>query len=271
MNDPENYLDINRHTWNQKTEVHLQSDFYDLQSFKNGRNTLNSIELELLGDVRGLNILHLQCHFGQDTLSLARMEASVTGADLSDRAIEEARKLNAGLGLDAHFVCCDLYELPQHLDTKFDIVFSSYGTIGWLPDLDRWASVIKHFLKDGGRFVFAEFHPVVWMYDNDFEYVAYDYFNYAPVIETETGTYANREDNMISSTISWNHGLGEVLAALLGQGLHIRKFAEYDYSPYPCFRHVREDEPGKFRISRFEKRIPLVYALECHKNETETK
>ncbi|MBL0912257.1 MAG: class I SAM-dependent methyltransferase [Bacteroidia bacterium] len=263
MEIPENYHEINRDTWNRKTEFHLASDFYNMQAFLDGESSLNDIELELLGDVRGKSILHLQCHFGQDSLSLARMGAQVTGADLSDRAIEEARSLNEKLGLDARFVCCDLYDLPQHLDQKFDIVFSSYGTIGWLPDMQRWASVIRHFLKDDGRFVFAEFHPVVWMFNDDFTHVGYDYFNIETIVETENGTYADREADMVSSSVSWNHNLAEVFSALIGNGLYIRRFNEYDYSPYPCFRHVYEPEPGRFRIRSFSRRIPMVYALEC--------
>jgi len=263
MKIPENYIEINRDTWNRKTGFHLASDFYNMQAFLDGKNTLNDIELELLGDVRGKSVLHLQCHFGQDSLSLARMGARVTGADLSDRAIDEARALNGKLGLDARFVCCDLYDLPQHLHEKFDIVFTSYGTIGWLPDMERWASVIRHFLKDDGRFVFAEFHPVVWMFSDDFTGVGYDYFNTETIVESETGTYADREADMVSHTVSWNHNLAEVFSALIGKGLHIRRFSEYDYSPYPCFRHVYEAEPGRFRIRSFSHRIPMVYALEC--------
>jgi 2-polyprenyl-3-methyl-5-hydroxy-6-metoxy-1,4-benzoquinol methylase len=114
-----------------------------------------SIELELLGNVKGLSILHLQCHFGQDSLSLARMGAHVTGIDLSDKAIKTAQELNAELHLNAEFICSDIYDLPQHLNKQFDIVFTSYGTIGWLPDLNKWAQIIHHFLKPEGKFIFV--------------------------------------------------------------------------------------------------------------------
>ena len=143
------YLDINRESWNAWAEVNFESAFYDVPAFLAGRNSLTQIELDLLGDVKGKRILHLQCHFGMDTLSLARMGAHATGADLSDKAIEKARHLAAEMRLDAQFVCCDLYSLPDHLKGAFDIVFTSYGTIGWLPDLDKWAEVISHFLKCG--------------------------------------------------------------------------------------------------------------------------
>src|SRR5437868_117554 len=138
-----NYLNINRESWNKRTEVHVGSEFYDLEGFLNGNTSLNSIELGLLGNIKGKSILHLQCHFGQDTISLARLGADVTGVDLSDRSIEKAVEIAAQTNSGATFICCDIYDLPRHLDKKFDIVFTSYGTIIWLPDLDKWAKLIS--------------------------------------------------------------------------------------------------------------------------------
>ncbi|MFM7619546.1 MAG: class I SAM-dependent methyltransferase, partial [Bacteroidota bacterium] len=169
--EEEKLFELNRTSWNKRVAVHMKSDFYFLEEFLKGRTSLNEIELNLLGDIRGKSILHLQCHFGQDTLSLARMGAEVTGVDLSDEAIEKAKALNAQMGLNAEFICCNVYDLKNHLDKKFDLVFTSYGTIGWLPDLDRWAEVVSHFLKPSGTFLFVEFHPVMWMFDNEFETV----------------------------------------------------------------------------------------------------
>lgn len=260
-----NYLEINKNTWNNKVAVHVDSDFYDNESFINGKSTLNAIELELLGDVKEKSILHLQCHFGQDTLSLARMGAKTTGVDLSDKAIEKAGELNQKLGLDSKFICCDVYETRKNTNEKFDIVFSSYGTIGWLPDLDKWAKVVSDSLKTGGVFVFAEFHPVVWMFDNDFNEVFYSYFNVEEIVEEETGTYANRDANLEAKTITWNHPLTEVVNALVKAGLEIEVFNEYDYSPYNCFNHTEEFEPNKFRIKKLGNKIPMVYALRARK------
>ena len=138
-----------------------------------GRTSLNSIELDLLGDVKGKQILHLQCHFGQDSISLSRLGAKVTGMDLADKAIDAARQLSTKCATDTEFVLSDIYDLPNVLNKKYDIVYTSYGTIGWLPDLDQWAGVISHFLKPGGKFIFVEFHPFVWMYDDDFTHVKY--------------------------------------------------------------------------------------------------
>ncbi|WP_370514489.1 class I SAM-dependent methyltransferase [Formosa sp. L2A11] len=137
MNPEHDYKAVNKDTWNAKTEAHLVSDFYDVEGFINGNSSLNAIELDLLGDVKGKKILHLQCHFGQDSLSLARLGAHVTGVDLSDVAIKNAKKLANTLELNTTFICCDLYELPNYLDDTFDIVYTSYGTIGWLPDIEQ--------------------------------------------------------------------------------------------------------------------------------------
>lgn len=259
------YKTINKKTWNDKVDIHMASSFYNMEAFLQGKTTLNDIELTLLGDISGKKILHLQCHFGQDSLSLARMGAQVTGVDLSDKAIERARELAEKLNLEATFVCCDLYEAPNVIEEKFDIVFTSYGTIGWLPDLDQWAAVVAHFLKPNGQFVMADFHPVVWMYDNDFKTVFYNYFNVAPIVEAETGTYADREAPIANQTITWNHPISEILNALIDSGLDIKRFNEYDYSPYNCFNQTEEFDPegsgGKYRIQAFGNKIPMVYSI----------
>jgi 2-polyprenyl-3-methyl-5-hydroxy-6-metoxy-1,4-benzoquinol methylase len=261
MSSTENYLQINRDAWNQRTELHLKSEFYGLEAFLKGKSSLNDIELGLLGDVTGQSILHLQCHFGQDSLSLARLGAQVTGVDLSDQAIAHAQRLAGELQIDTRFICCDVYQLPQHLNEQFDVVFTSYGTIGWLPDLDRWAQTIAHFLKPGGKLVFVEFHPVVWMFDNNFQSIAYRYFKSDPIVETETGSYAATAAPVELTSVTWNHGLGEVLGSLLRQQLQITHFEEFDYSPYNCFQGTEAIAPGKFRIAHLEDKIPMLYAI----------
>lgn len=255
------YLEVNKASWNNRVEAHLKSDFYDLEGFLQGKSSLNAIELELLGDVRGKNILHLQCHFGQDSLSLARLGARVTGMDLSDKAIESARALAHQTGADARFVCCDVYALPENLDEQFDMVFTSYGAIPWLPDLDRWAAVVAAFLKPGGRFVMAEFHPVVWMFDDRFERIAYNYFNAGAIVEQESGTYADRDAPIQLEYICWNHPMSEVVNSLIRNGLRIESLREFDYSPYNCFLGTTESEPGKFRIAHLDNKLPMTYAI----------
>lgn len=259
------YIKINKETWNNKVAIHIDSDFYDMKGFMNGKSTLNAIELELLGEVKGKNILHLQCHFGQDTMTFSRMGAKATGIDLSDIAIEKAREINKKLNLDANFVCCDIYDLPNFLDEKFDIVFTSYGTIGWLPNLDKWAKIISRFLKPNGKFIMADFHPVVWMFDNDFKEVFYNYFNNEEIIENEIGTYAEKEASISTQSITWNHPVSEILNALIANDLELNCFNEFDYSPYNCFNQTEEFEPNKFRIKHLENKIPIVYAIAATK------
>lgn len=256
-----NYIEKNKKAWNDKTAVHVASDFYNMQSFLAGNSTLNDIELSLLGDVKGKSILHLQCHFGQDSISLSRMGANVTGADLSDAAIAKAKAIATELNTTTQFVCSDIYELPTNLNAQFDIVFTSYGTIGWLPNLDKWAAVIRHFLKPGGKFIMADFHPVIWMYDNDFQYVQYNYFKDEPIVETLSGTYADKDAPITTETISWNHSLSEIFEALLKHGLKIAHFGEYNYSPYNCLNGMEEFEKGKFRIKAFGNKVPILYSI----------
>jgi len=265
MENFDNYIEKNKAAWNEKTAHHINAGFYDLENFKNGKNSLNEIELDLLGEVSQKSILHLQCHFGMDSISLARMGAEVTGVDLSDKSVDKARELAAQLHTNCRFICSDLYELPKILDDTFDIVFTSYGTVGWLPDMKRWADIVARYLKPGGKFVFADFHPVIWMFDNDFEKIIYKYEKSDPIVEVETGTYADRDAPITSETISWNHSISEVLNSLIGAGLSIMILNEYDYSPYNCFNKTEEFEPGKFRIKHFGNKIPMVYSIVAHK------
>ena len=261
------YWEINRHSWNNRTETHIKSDFYKQDEFLKGKSSLNAIELELLGDIAGKSILHLQCHFGQDTISLNRLGAEVTGVDMSDTSIENARQIALELNADVTFICCNIFDLPQHLDKQFDIVFTSYGTITWLPDLDAWGEIISRFLLPEGKLVFVEFHPVVWMFDDDFEKIGYRYFNTGPIIETENGTYADKDANISQAYVTWNHSMSEVLTSLINNGLELNIFQEFDYSPYNCFRKTIEFEPGKFRIAHLGNNIPLVYAIVATKKK----
>jgi len=263
MKPEQNYIEINKQSWNNRVDTHLKSEFYGVEDFVKGKTSLNEIELKLLGDITGKSILHLQCHFGQDSISLSRLGASVTGVDLSDKAIENAKELAIKTETDAEFICCDIYDLPNRLDKQFDMVFTSYGTIGWLPDLDKWAKLISRFLKPGGKFIFVEFHPVVWMFDDNFEKVGYNYFNSGAILESETGTYADREAKISQEYVCWNHSMSEVVNCLLTNGLEINSLDEFDYSPYNCFNRTIEFEPNKYRIEHLQNKIPIVFAIEA--------
>ena len=155
QNNYQQYFDANKEGWNKKTAIHKTSSFYDLENFKKGKSSLNKIELDEVGDVKGKALLHLQCHFGMDTLSWAKEGAIVTGVDISDEAIQLANELSAELNIPAQFICCNVYDTSNHVHQKFDIIFTSYGTIGWLPSLKPWAKVIAQNLKPGGVFIYS--------------------------------------------------------------------------------------------------------------------
>nr|MBP9192357.1 class I SAM-dependent methyltransferase [Ignavibacteria bacterium] len=165
----EKYFEANKASWNESVAIHKNSDFYELKEFKEGMNKLHDLEREELGDITGKSVLHLQCHFGMDTLSLERLGAEVTGVDFSEEGIRTAEEIRDELGMKAEFVLSDIYSLPLKLDKKFDIVFTSYGVLLWLPDLDKWAKIISHFLKDDGFFYIAEMHPFGYVFDNSSE------------------------------------------------------------------------------------------------------
>ena len=256
------YLEINKASWNERVQPHVESDFYDVDAFKKGKSSLNTIELELLGDVRGKKILHLQCHFGQDTMSLSRMGAECTGVDFSEKALDVAEEIKGELGLNTKFVCSDILSLDStKIDEKFDIVFTSYGTIGWLPDIEKWAKIVGSFVKEGGVFIIAEFHPTMWMFDDDFKKVTYSYFNREEIEEVEEGSYTDKSEHLRTKFITWNHGLAEVFNALKDQGMQITDFNEYDFSPYNCLKNMVEMEPGKFMIRGNENKFPMVYSM----------
>src|SRR2546422_9122572 len=161
------YFDTNRRHWDELVPLHMQTRFYDVDSFRAGASSLHALEIEEVGGVGGKSLLHLQCHFGLDTLSWARRGATVTGVDFSPAAIEAARGLALETGLDAQFVETDLYSLPDNLQGQFDIVYTSYGVVFWLPDVRRWAEVAARFVKPGGFFYIAEFHPFCAVFHNE--------------------------------------------------------------------------------------------------------
>ncbi|WP_438422376.1 class I SAM-dependent methyltransferase [Aquimarina macrocephali] len=260
-----NYFETNKQTWNKKVDIHARSDFYDIEAFKKGKTSLKQYELEALGDVSGKSLLHLQCHFGQDTLSWSRLGAKCTGVDLSEKGIELAKSLNAELDLGAKFVCCNVLDTSEYIKNKFDIVFTSYGVIGWLPDLKPWGKMIAERLKPGGVFYIVEFHPIVWMFDylKEKPIMKYGYHQKDVIYEEYKGTYANPESNMISKEYGWNHGLGEVVSSLTEAGLTIEYLNEYDGSPYEVFPDLIKDENKMFATK--EKLYPLVFAIKARR------
>lgn len=259
-------FNTNRETWNKKVAVHAASEFYDLENFKKGADSLKKYELEALGDVKGESLLHLQCHFGQDTLSWARRGAKCTGVDISDEAIDLARSLNEELDLSAEFVRCNVLDVSKHISESFDIVFTSYGVIGWLPELKPWAKMIAERLKPGGIFYMVEFHPIAWMFDylQEPPKIVYGYQQKEAIYEEYEGTYAeDGKSKMISKEYGWNHGLGEVINALIDAGLRIEFLREHEESPYDIFPDLEKTENGMYAMK--ERLYPLVFELKASK------
>lgn len=261
-------FETNRTTWNKRVAVHAASGFYDLENFKKGKTSLNSYEIAALGNINNKRVLHLQCHFGQDTLSLSRMGAKCTGVDISDEGIKLAKQLNSELKLDAKFVCCNVLDTSKYLQEKFDIVFTSYGTIGWLPDLKPWAQMISERLKPGGFFYMVEFHPIPWMFDYNVSppIMKYGYQQKEAIYEEYQGTYADKNSKMVSKEYGWSHSLGEVISSLAEAGLQIEYLKEHDASPYDIFPELIENDKGMFELPN--KMYPLVFEVKATKNST---
>ncbi len=257
------YIERNRELWNDWAEAHVDSDFYDVDSFRDGTTALKHVELKELGDVRGNTLLHLQCHFGLDTLSWAREGAVATGVDISENAIAIAESLADELDIDTEFVCCDVYDTRDHIEETFDIVFASYGAIPWLNDLKRWAAVVADSLNDGGRFYMVEFHPLLRTFDDDGNPFASNYFFKHDPSEFEVErSYASEDVDDSLKSFEWAHTIGDIVSALVAAGLRIDFVHEFPYSTYDCFPFLKEIDEQQFIIEGLEfKNVPLMFSI----------
>ena len=268
------YTEANRRHWDEITPVHAASDFYDVASFKAGKSALKPVELEELGNVRGKTLLHLQCHFGLDTLSWAREGAVVTGIDFSEQAIETARALAAETNTEARFVLSDIYALPDKLDEQFDIVFTSYGALCWLPDIKGWANIAAHFVRPGGTFYIAEFHPFSQIFDDAPDVtdlrVHYPYFPGAEPLRFEgLGDYTDRNAKLENDvTYEWPHATSEVLTALIDVGLCVEFFHEFPETSFRFLPFMEDAGDGLYRLTKHDGSVPLVYSIRATKPET---
>lgn len=267
VNHTQLYTETNLDLWNKWTDIHINSEFYDVKGFIQGKSSLNKVELEALGDVRGKSILHLQCHFGLDSISWARKGAKVTGVDFADKSINFARKLTQelksnGEDLDIKFVCSNIYSLPEQLQNeKFDIVFTSYGAINWLHDLDKWADVISHYLKPGGIFYIVDFHSLINMLDDDLSQVREKaYFSSTePRKNEEHGSYVDPGIDFTHDSYDWYHPISEVLNSLRKSGLIYEQVEEFHHSPYNCFQGlVKEGDHYKTPSE-----VPLLFSIKA--------
>lgn len=263
------FIKQNRCLWDIWTEAHTttKSDIYDVEAFCSGQTTLKNIEISELGDISGKSLLHLQCHFGLDTLSLARdKKACVTGVDLSPKAIEYARRLSRQCNIPAEFICCDIYELPKVLNKKFDVVFASYGVLTWLYDINEWAEIITNYLKPCGIFYMVEFHPFTHMFDENWQSISEPYFynNDIPLETKNIGSYAHKEAAFTVNAYEWPHTLSEVITALCKVGLIIEFFHEFPYVPYNCFPGLEQVQNEQYVLMKGNSSIPLLYSVKAH-------
>ena len=265
------YLRNNQELWDSKVPCHVKSAFYDVAGFRDGRCTLRPLELEQVGDVAGKSLLHLQCHFGLDTLSWARRGARCVGMDFSQKAVDKARSLAEELDIDARFVCCDVYDLPDHLHGAFDIVFTSYGVLCWLPDVARWADVVAHFLNPGGFFYVVDGHPMQTVFCNERDAqgldVRYSYFHRAEPDRWEPdGSYADRSAVLRNPSYEWQHSLSDIVNALIRAGLRIEFLNEYPFGNYDHFPFAVQREDGWWDLPEpLTNTIPQLFSLKAGK------
>lgn len=259
------YFNQNMQFWDDRVPIHIKSDFYDLDGFLKGASTLTEIEQVYLGNVAGQRVLHLQCHFGMDTLSMSRLGANCIGIDFSINAIEEARKLNDITGQHAVFYESNIYDVLALNLSLFDKVFMSYGTLGWLPDLEKWAHIVSSSLTKNGELYLCDFHPALYMFDFHTNQLAYSYFNTGAPYSEEEGTYAdiNYTDKMM--THFWSHSLDEIISSLLSQSMQISLFKEFDFSPFSCFPNLKSIGNNRFRFGADDVRIPHLYLIKASK------
>jgi ubiquinone/menaquinone biosynthesis C-methylase UbiE len=268
-------LRSNRELWDEWTKIHVGSAFYNLESFRSGEHPIRvaDYEREEVGSVEGLTLLHLQCHFGLDTLSWARLGATVTGVDFSEQSVAAAQALAAEVGIPARFIQSDVYRLPDVLDEQFDIVYTSGGVLEWLPDIAAWGHVAARYVRPGGFLYVAEVHPVAQVFE--FEGVepgelrlAYPYWTHAePITTQEQGSYADHTASTALVSNGWNHSLGEIVTSLADAGLRLEFLHEFDFVHWKM-DYLVEGEDGRWRLPPSSKgSLPLYFSLKARKPE----
>lgn len=270
------YLELNRASWDERAPAHAASRFYGVDRFVEDPAFLSDVvrfDVPRLGDIRGLRGVHLQCHIGTDTLSLARLGARMTGLDLSPASLEQARLLSARAGPHVEFVEAALYDAMAVLDKgSFDFVFTGIGALCWLPSISRWAKVVAELLAPGGRLFLREGHPMLWTLEDERSdgllVAEYPYFERAdPMIFDDPGTYAETEAKFTHNvTHEWNHGLGEIVSALFEAGMELTMLVEHDSVPWEALPgQMTQGELGEWRLSDRPWRLPHSYTLQAVK------
>lgn len=260
------HLAANRINWDERTDIHLRSRFYDVEGWLRRAPGPPAREVEMLGDVAGLKLLHLQCHFGLDTLAWARAGAMVTGLDFSSAAIDAARSIahRAALADRAAFVCANVYDAVEALDhATFDVVYVSLGALCWLPSVERWAEQVGALVAPGGRFYFHDAHPLSWALAADRLEVAHTCFEEPdPFVEDSDATYTDADRPIANQrTYEWNHGIGETVSALIRHGLRIERLIEHDWTVWPRFAWLVRTQDGTWSTPPGVPRIPLTFTI----------
>jgi len=272
----DDYRDVNLASWDERAAAHAASPDYAVSRFADDPSFLSevvSFDLPRLGDVAGLDAVHLQCHIGTDTVSLARLGARMTGLDFSPSALEQGRRLATAVGLDVEFVESDLYAAPEALGTeRFDLVYTGVGALCWLPDIRRWAEVVRSLLRPGGRLFIREGHPVLWALadtrSDGLMVLEFPYFEQEEAtVWNEGGTYVETDQVFTNNvTHEWNHGLGEIVTALLAQGFELTMLEEHDSIPWDAFPgQMTQIGGGEFRLTDRPERLPHSYTLQARR------
>mgnify|MGYP001561229659 CR=1 FL=1 len=274
MPEPTSY-DLNRANWDERAPVHLASREYAVHSFVDDPARLSDVvafDRDRLGDLRGMKAVHLQCHIGTDTISLERLGAEVTGLDFSTAAIEGARDLAARANSTAVFVEASVDDAVAALGTgRFDLVYTGIGALCWLPDIAAWARTVSSLLAPGGRLFIREGHPVLWALDEEQTsglVLGYPYFEQSePLVWDDSSTYVETDQSIKASvTHEWNHGIGEILTAVLDAGLTITQFVEHTSVPWEALPgRMQLDDNGEWTLTEHAERLPLTYTLQAVK------
>lgn len=261
---PQAWFDANRRWWDERVPIHIASTFYDVEGFRKGRSTLESFEVAEMPDVSGRSLLHLQCHFGLDTLSWARRGALVTGLDFSSKAIAAACDLASSVALEATFVSGSLYDAPELVHRQFDVVYTGKGALTWLPDLDRWAKVVADLLAPGGSLYLVDFHPFVDVFSYQELRVEAPYFRRGEEIvdEDRHGSYAQLDASTVHNhTVQWSHTMGDIVSAIADHGLRIRFLHEFDYTLFPRWPWLETGPDGDYRLPSKVPPLPLLFSI----------
>ena len=272
----DDYLEINRANWDERAPAHATSPDYNLKAFVEDPTFLSDVvrfDRPLLGDVHGLTGVHLQCHIGTDTISLSRLGARMTGLDFSPAAIEQASALATRSGDHLTFVESNVYDAVSALGgEQFDLVFTGIGALCWLPSISQWAATVAALLRPGGRLFIREGHPMLWSLaderSDDLLVVDFPYFERAePEVGEEGGTYVDTDAVFTANTThSWNHGLGEIVTALMAEGLRVTGLVEHDSVPWDALPgQMTKDDHGEYRLTDRPWRLAASYTLQAVK------